>query len=755
MPDAPLRVLHLEDDPADAQLVQHELEKVGFAPAVTVVADESEYTAALAASPDLILCDWNLPAFGAMQALEIATERCPDVPLVIVSGSIGEEAAVRAIRLGATDYLLKDRLGRLGQAVKQALVQRDLRAAERQAQERYRALADSIPQIVWTARADGYIDYVNRRALEYTGHPLAELEGSGWPRIIHPDDAARAFSIWTAVVRSSEPQEFETRLRRTDGEYRWHVCRQVALHDAAGGVTQWVGTCTDIHDQKVAAEVQARDANILAGVRDAVVVTDLDGVVTYWNEGSTALFGWTAAEMVGRPYADRFAPVAREGIARLIRERAAGTEWAGEYEDHRKDGTRVWIDSRVRRFDGPDGAPAGILGVSHDITKRRQLEEQFRQAQKMEAIGRLAGGVAHDFNNLLTVMNGYVDLLLPGLSADHPHRSALTAVRDAGERAAALTSQLLAFSRKAIVAPRVVDLNEIVAQADKLLRRLLGEDISLVTVPCPAACRVEADPNQLDQVIMNLAVNARDAMPDGGQLAIETNRVHLAAATATESGVFRPGWYVELTVRDTGCGMSDEIKARLFEPFFTTKEPGKGTGLGLAVVHGVVKQAGGHVSVESAVGSGTTFRILFPEAAAPAHQAGAGPLSAVRRGVETVFLVEDDDAVRTLCRIALESQGYRVLVAACGRDAMKAITVRDGRIDMLVTDIVMPGMSGRELADAARAEIPGVKVLFVSGYTDDAVVRHGVREATDAFLQKPFTPLGLARKVRAVLDETG
>ncbi len=762
MSDLHLRIVHLEDDPADHQLVLHELRKAGYCPECTAAEDEAGFTAALAANPDVILCDWNLPGFDAPRALEIVSERCPDIPVLVVSGSIGEESAVRAIKLGATDYLLKDRLGRLGQAVKQALVQRDLRDAERRARDevraseaRYRALADGIPQIVWTARPDGANEYFNRHAADYTGIQPEDLAGWRWERICHPEDRTVTLNAWAAIRQTGTPRDVEFRLRRWDGEYRWHVCRQVALRGPTGAVVQWIGTCTDIHDQKAAAESQARDAQILAGVRDAVIVTDLGGVVTYWNEGATALFGWTAEEMIGRPYADRFPPSVREEIARQIQERVGGTDWRGEYEDFKKDGSRVWVDARVRRYDRADGTPAGILGVSHDITERKRLEEQFRHAQKMEAVGRLAGGVAHDFNNLLTVINGYADLYLPKTPEGHPHRAALTAIRDAGERASALTSQLLAFSRKAIVSPRVLDLNDVVTQAERLLRRLIGEDIRLATVLVPTGCLVEADPNQLDQVIMNLAVNARDAMPTGGSLTIETRRTQLAVSTATEAGDVPPGSYVELVVRDNGCGMSCETKRRLFEPFFTTKDPGKGTGLGLAVVHGVVKQAGGHVSVESAVGAGTTFRILFPEAAAPPPKPSSGSACVSRRGSETILLVEDEDSVRTLCRIALETQGYKVITAGCGQEALRVIAGRAEPVRLLVTDVVMPGMSGRELVVAARASLTDLRVLYVSGYTDDSVLRHGIKDDTDAFLQKPFTPLGLTRKVRAVLDATG
>jgi CheY-like chemotaxis protein len=371
----------------------------------------------------------------------------------------------------------------------------------------------------------------------------------------------------------------------------------------------------------------------------------------------------------------------------------------------------------------------------------------------MEAVGRLAGGVAHDFNNLLTVINGFCEVLLAELPAGDPRRESVAAIRGAGERAAGLTGQLLAFSRKAIVAPKVLDLNDVVDSVGKMLRRLIGEDVILTTSLAPGLDRVKADPGQVEQVLMNLAVNARDAMPAGGRLMIETGNLELREG-ARYPGL-APGRYVRLAVSDTGHGMTEEVKARVFDPFFTTKEPGKGTGLGLATVYGIVETYGGHVAVDSEVGAGTTFTILLPAEEAAADRPAGEVQQVAPRGTETVLLVEDDGAVRRLAQIALEALGYTVLEAASSADAVLAAEVHPGPVHLLLTDVVMPGQGGREVARAVRARHPEVKVLYVSGYTDDAVVRHGVLEATDAFLQKPFTPRRLARKVRAVLDGTG
>jgi nitrogen-specific signal transduction histidine kinase len=388
--------------------------------------------------------------------------------------------------------------------------------------------------------------------------------------------------------------------------------------------------------------------------------------------------------------------------------------------------------------------------VTQDITARRQLEDQFRQAQKMEAFGQLAGGVAHDFNNLLTIINGYSDLLLDALPFGDPGRPAIDAIRDAGERATSLTSQLLAFSRRAVLEPRVVDPNTLVSETGKMLRRLIGENVTLVTDLSPRISRVRVDPGQLGQVLLNLTVNARDAMPNGGKLTIQTRDLELGLAyTQFHHGV-RPGRFVVIAVTDTGTGMTDEVKARIFEPFFTTKGVGKGTGLGLATTYGIVKQSGGHIEASSQVGVGTTFKVYLPAIAAQAAESGVGYLK-VQGGTEAVLLVEDQEDVRKFAMLALQAYGYAVTTATDGQDALRLVD--DGHpVDILVTDVVMPVMSGRELAEALRARYPKLKILFVSGYTDDAVVKHGVLEADVAFLQKPYTPLAFARKVREVLD---
>ncbi len=371
----------------------------------------------------------------------------------------------------------------------------------------------------------------------------------------------------------------------------------------------------------------------------------------------------------------------------------------------------------------------------------------------MEAIGRLAGGIAHDFNNLLSVILSYGELIGGELPRDNPLQSELAEIRKAGQRAADLTRQLLAFSRRQVLEPRVVDLNQVVVGMNKLVQRLIGEDIELRTVGAPDLASVKVDPGQIEQCLMNLVVNARDAMPDGGTLTIETANVDLDPSYLSEHAGMAPGAHVMLAVTDTGCGMDEETLSRVFEPFFTTKEAGKGTGLGLSTVFGIVKQSGGHVWVYSEPGKGTTFKLYFPRVAAlERHASGLTPQ--VRpRGTETILLVEDEDQVRALASAVLARQGYKIHTAENGSAAIALLETLSGDVDLLLTDVVMPKMSGRELAEKIAPARPKMKVLFMSGYTDDTVVHHGVLDSGFAFLQKPITPDTLARKVREVLDK--
>ena len=467
------------------------------------------------------------------------------------------------------------------------------------------------------------------------------------------------------------------------------------------------------------------------------------------NEAAVRHYGYTRQEFLGMTITDIRPREDVDGLLADLQTRGGpGSPVPGTWRHRKKDGTLIDVEITAGKvtFEGRQAA----LVLSHDVTDRLRLEERLGQAEKMEAIGRLAGGVAHDFNNLLTVISGYAEILLA--RSDVPGREQLAEIAHAAEQAAGLTRQLLAFSRRQVLHPTVLDLNDIVAGMEPMVRRIIGDDVSVGVRLAPGLAAVEADQAQLERVILNLAANARDAMPDGGRLTIETGNVELDDDYVTSRGEGTPGPNVLLAVSDTGVGMSDDVQRHLFEPFFTTKAPGAGTGLGLSTVFGVVKQSGGSIFVYSEEGRGTTFKIYLPAAVADRVDGAAAADAGSERGTETIMVVEDDESVRDLVRLMLESNGYNVLAAAGAEEAERICT---GDVDLLLTDVVMPDVNGRVLAERLSLTSPSMRILFMSGYSDEAVYRHGEISPDASFIEKPFTDRTLARKVREVLDAGG
>lgn len=639
-----IHILHLEDDPADAELVQARLESAGLTFQITRVQTRSEFDEALRQGGyDVILADYHLPMYDGMSALRLAQELRPDVPFIFVSGTLGEDAAIEGLTEGATDYVLKQRLSRLVPAIKRALLEaenwRERQRAEEELRKLSRAVEQSASTIVITD-IHGYIEYANPRFTETTGYTLAEALGQH-----------------TRILKSGE--------------------------------------------------------------------TSGDQYKQLWETIS------------------------------------AGKEWHGEFQNKRKNGEIYWEAASISPIKNAAGVITHFLAVKEDITERKRAEEararleaQLRQSQKMESIGRLAGGIAHDFNNLLTVIVGYSGLMYDQIPAGNPLLENLDQIRSASKRAEALTRQLLAFSRKQILSPTRLDLNNLVSNLRKMLERLIGEDISLITTLQPNLWPITADPGQIEQVIMNLVVNARDAMPTGGTLTLETHNTQLDE-NYTKIHLEAPqGPCVMLVVADTGQGMDEQTQAHIFEPFFTTKEPGKGTGLGLATVYGIVKQSGGEIIVNSKPGRGATFEIYLPAGNTSSAEPVVSSIQPIARGgSETILLVEDDEMVNMLVQRTLQSRGYTLLKARRGDEALLIAGQHEGTIDLLLTDVVMPQMSGREVAERLKALRPQLKVLFISGYTDDTMVKHGLLTAEIEFLLKPFSPNVLASKVREVLDK--
>jgi PAS domain S-box-containing protein len=503
--------------------------------------------------------------------------------------------------------------------------------------ERFRTLADAMPQQVWTADPDGSLDYVNQRVLDYFGRSFDQMIGWGWEQVLHPDDLPECRVRWTHALETGEPYEIEFRLlRASDGSHRWHLGRALPLRDQAGRIVKWFGSNTD-------------------------------------------------------------------------------------------------------------------------ITDRKRLEEELRQAQKMEAVGRLVGGIAHDFNNLLTIIGGYSDILLCKLASRDPLGQYVRDIKKASGRAASLTRQLLAFSRRQVLEPKVLSLNDSILAMDRMLRRLIGEHIELTLALSPNLGPVMADPGQIEQVIMNLALNARDAMPDGGRLTITTANAAFDQADVGKPPGLPPGAYAQLIVADTGQGMDKATLAHLFEPFFTTKGVGKGIGLGLATVYGIAAQSNGAIWAASEPGQGATFTVCLPQTTQEVAQTTEPSVlleatPRLPRGSKTILLAEDEDAVRALTRDVLEEEGYQVLEARNGVEALTLAAQHTGPIHLLLTDVVMPQMGGQALADRLAADRPGIKVLYMSGYIEDPNLQRGILYAQAAFLPKPALPELLLRKVLAVLD---
>jgi len=634
--------------------------------------------------------------------------------------------------------------------------------ALRESEERYRLLFENNPQPMWVFDDETLAFLaVNDAACQHYGYTREEFLAMTIGDIHPPEDLP--------LVRGSLEGD-ESKFRRA-GVWR-HRRKNGTLMEVeiASHAMQFAGRsahlalATDVTERKRAEEALRQSEQKYRDIFDFATVgiyqSRHDGSLITVNAPLAAMLGYDSSEELMRTNLDDVYVDPDDRRKLIARYEPEGKGHRLELRWKKKDGKPIWLEIDARTVRNADGSTRYFEGFVHDISARRKTEEEKRrlqeqlvQSQKMEAVGQLAGGIAHDFNNLLTAITGYSELLLGELTPEDLRRSHAEEIRKAGERAAALTQQLLAFSRRQVLEPKILDVNTVVSDIERMLRRLIGEHIELKTRKEADIWKVRADPGQIEQAILNLVINARDAMPRGGVLAIETANAKLDETFALSHAPTQPGDYVLVAVSDTGVGITDDVKARLFEPFFTTKERGKGTGLGLSTTYGIIKQSGGYLWCETEVGSGTTFRVFLPRVDEPVtHPEPRAAPPPVHPGDETVLLVEDEPEVRSLVQRILKTQGYTVVTAANPDEALAVAREFKGTIQVMVTDVVMPGMSGLQLAERLMPTRPNMRVLFVSGYTHDAIGHQGVLDPGTAFLQKPFTPNALARKVREVLE---
>jgi two-component system cell cycle sensor histidine kinase/response regulator CckA len=784
-----MRVLVVDDNAINRKLLRVTLVPAGHE--VVEAADGIEALKTLRSGGfDAIISDVLMPGMdGYRLCYEVRrTEELKGIPFIIYTSTYTSPSDERlALSVGADKFLTKPSpaeaiLGALESAKNAASLRREpgpplgelevlkeysealVRKLEHKNQEleaserRYREIVSLAPIGIYRTTREGRFASVNAafvRALGYEA--VEEVLSLDLLRDVYFDSADRERAIAENERRGGE-SAFELRFKRRDGTPFWVRVHARAVRGESGAIGHYEGFVYDIDESKQAEKEMRRSEERFRRLFDSntigIAIADLAGGILETNAAYLNMLGYTREELLAGEFRwDTLTPPehrARDQIA-VQQLQATGVAQPWEKELLRKDGSRVPVLIGVAMLEASE---ASCIAYIVDLSALKRLEDQFRQAQKMEAVGQLAGGIAHDFNNLLTAILGYSDLLLTEVGEGSALEESIGEIRKAGERAASLTRQLLAFSRRQVLEPKVLDVNALVENLEKMLRRLIGEDVELVTDLAPHIGRVQADAGQIEQVIMNLVVNARDAMPKGGTLRIETRNAELDEGYSGEHGVVGPaGSYVMFAVSDTGAGMSAETKAHLFEPFFTTKGLGKGTGLGLATVYGIVKQSGGYVWVYSEIGHGTVFKVYLPRLEAAETDVPSPAQPRAEGGSETLLLVEDDPSVRNLTRRILERLGYSVIEANASGQALDAVRRHKGKIHLLLTDVVMPEMGGAELASQISRLHPDTKVLFMSGYTDDAVIRNGLIAHGGHFLQKPFTPDALARKVRELLDQ--
>jgi PAS domain S-box-containing protein len=765
----PLRVLVIEHNMADAELNLHELQRAGFLCRPHIVGTREEFLDHLRLFHyDIVLADYRLPGWTGMDALTMIRKSGSEIPFILVTGTLGEEIAVECIRQGVTDYVLKDHLARLPLVVSRALEEktsRDARAfmvqALRQSESNSLFLFAQNPLPMWVFEKDSQqFLQVNDAALHHYGFERIEFLEMCVSDLHPPEEIPRLLKMFhDGSTREKTAGQWHHRLKDES-----IIDVEIFLHSMEySGRASALMVAQDITERKRAEEEKQKFFTLVENTRDFIGVRNLQGNVVYVNPAGRALLGMgDPGEVTDAPTSEY---VAAEDLS-LLRETVLPTihacgQWKGELRfRHFQTGRAVpmdYVGFLVR--DPQTGEVRYVATVSRDITERRSLEQQLRQAQKFEAIGQLAGGIAHDFNNVIGAILGWAELgEEQAASSDAPYAAYFKKIHVQCDRVTALIRQLLAFSRRQILEPRNLSLNQSVHDVLGLLGEVIGKDVELHTTLAEDLAVVRVDPTQIEQVLMNLCINARDAMPKGGHLSIETHNAEFSEDECRHNAGLQPGRFAVLSVSDTGIGMDAGVRERIFEPFFTTKETGKGTGLGLATVYGIVKQHGGFIQVESEPDRGSKFHIFLPvsENVSPAERRPPVVQDLpVRGGTETILIAEDHEGVREMARVTLESLGYQVLIAHDGEQAVEIFSTHRESIALALLDVIMPRRSGPETYEAIQAIKPGVPVVFATGYSNETAALTKMLERGIAVLRKPYSPGVLCRRVREALDRAG
>jgi PAS domain S-box-containing protein len=758
-----MQLLHLEDSPSDAELIGMLLKREWPDCKIHHVSTSAEYLRALDTEKfELILSDYTLPGFDGLAALAMARTRCPQTPFVFLSGTIGEERAVEALKRGATDYVIKDRPTRLVPAIRQAFAlldeaqrRRRTEAALRENEERFRQITENVVELIALLDLEGRRTYANPAYRELLGEAAVAVGSDGF-REVHPEDVARAASIFSEAIRTGATQRGEYRLQLKDGSVRQLESHASVLRDAAGTIANVLLVSRDVTARRE-AEAQLREqASLLDRARDAIIATDLDHRIAYWNASAERLYGLKAGEVFGHRLTELELGYDPVKFAAARAQLLVSGEWRGDFRLRTKSGDTVLVESTWSLVMENDGRPRSILYIDTDVTERKKLETQLLRSQRMESIGTLAGGVAHDLNNVLTPIILSIELLALKLTSEED-RQLIEKTKASATHGAALVQQLLAFARGADAKRTRLDPAVALADLRPLIRQSLPAQIDLlIGTKEKAPWPIQADATQFNQVMINLCINARDAMPQGGRLEIATANVNVDAALADANQGARPGPYVRISVIDSGTGIPQPIIDKIFDPFFTTKAAGKGTGLGLSMVAGILKSHAGFVQVESEAGRGATFHLFFPAVPEPAPTVGAIEPPLARGTGEGILLVDDEPVVRDTLQLLLQRAGYRVFPAGDGTAAVAEYDRRRDEIAIVITDMMLPDQLGTQVVKTLRARCATLPVIAISGMMGSGNFDELLSfKPTVDCLAKPLSPSALLGAVRRGLASSG